>query len=517
MIIPPMWKNDIDAMMEQELVNANRYFAETNPRISELVSRQSSLSPERFVAELRSRWGWHNIFYEELLEPALPTLLETDVFQLSLGQIALIREVYRISSLVDQATLIMSAAIKKHISLWTNCLPVCTRLGSEEMNLLLSLPGIPYPVQYLIDHINYTVLVKLRAKGAEVERKRLIRLYHADDETIFNGRMKKLELLEKRSVRTLRRKVASLSQGATRATEHFYLTVERPILRAIRDSLSYDNNDEKQIVQELIGISGFILRKKVIGYLQRTKILNTEGGIYSYQDDVVDQGLEKLLAYRQQAMYRKVVPYRQHGPNCSAACLVMTAHHLGKGDLTERFEREIAEASNSRLMEGQHYSGIASYAVSMGLEVVLLHSSPNLFNNDSGWIPNAMFELLMAEYRTYLKSMTDSPLAKIERGAKLDPTVLKDYIRRGYLVMIAGVMGGGILHSKLLTGYNSGGFIVIDPLTGTQQQIDPWPLSRFMETKIGQWALAIRPDQSYVATLQAALPNFEAKARHYLK
>ena len=99
-IIPSFWKENIDEIIEQELLEANRYFAKANPRLNELVEKISSSSPQDFYNELQARWDWHNQFYEELLEPAIPLLLEPHVFNLTPTQITIIREVYRVGSLI---------------------------------------------------------------------------------------------------------------------------------------------------------------------------------------------------------------------------------------------------------------------------------------------------------------------------------------------------------------------------------------------------------------------------------
>lgn len=46
-------------------------------------------------------------------------------------------------------------------------------------------------------------------------------------------------------------------------TQHFYFTLEHSDRKAIRDIIIYDNLDEKLIASNLIGISGFLFRRKV--------------------------------------------------------------------------------------------------------------------------------------------------------------------------------------------------------------------------------------------------------------
>ena len=61
-IIPENIKYDIDEIMEQQLFNANRYYAESNPEISNLMRKELFQSPEEFLHKLKTRWDWHNSF-----------------------------------------------------------------------------------------------------------------------------------------------------------------------------------------------------------------------------------------------------------------------------------------------------------------------------------------------------------------------------------------------------------------------------------------------------------------------
>ena len=114
-IIPDNLKNNIDEVMEQQLFNANRYYAESNPEISNLMKGELHNSPEIFLNRLRTRWNWHNVYYEELLEPAYEKLIRDDSIELSPKEIEVLIKVYTASCLVDEATLVMSGAIKKYL------------------------------------------------------------------------------------------------------------------------------------------------------------------------------------------------------------------------------------------------------------------------------------------------------------------------------------------------------------------------------------------------------------------
>lgn len=514
-IIPALWKDNIDYIIESELVGANRSLVDANPHLSAIVERYARIPPQTFFQELRSRWNWHNEFYENLLEPALPLLLEPNIFSITPKQLICLRDAYMIGSLVDQATLVISAAIKKHIIYWLGCLPECKFLSTEDVNVLLSLPTTPYPVQYIIDHISYIIAIKEKA-GVLNRKELLIKQYHAGDQEIFNGRMRRFRYLANYDISILKKRIDTLNFKDTQWVKHFYLGLERPRIRAIMQSIGYDNNQEKQIARELIGISGFIIRKEVLRYLAETKILPTGSGIYHYRDAIVETALNKLIIYRRAVMDRQVTPFSQHGLTCSAACLTMIAAHFGFADLSEKFEDEVVAASKSDLISGQHYSAVAAKAVSLGMEVILVHSSPLIFDNSQKWLPRDLFESLMAEYEYYLEKLKNHRLSKVEFGASLGPEALKGYLEEGYLVMVAGVISGEVLHAILLTGYNADGYITIDPLGGIRRIMTNHELARFMNTKIGRWIIALRPDQEAVVKLEKSLFIYQEDARKFL-
>ena len=77
-IIPNVMKKNIDEILEQQLFNANRYYAESNPDISQLMNKELLNAPEIFLKRLIDRWNWHNSYYEVLLEPAFSDLIRND-------------------------------------------------------------------------------------------------------------------------------------------------------------------------------------------------------------------------------------------------------------------------------------------------------------------------------------------------------------------------------------------------------------------------------------------------------
>lgn len=54
-IIPESLKSNIDEVMERQLFNANRYYAESNPEISSLMEKELYQSPMEFLYRLKTR------------------------------------------------------------------------------------------------------------------------------------------------------------------------------------------------------------------------------------------------------------------------------------------------------------------------------------------------------------------------------------------------------------------------------------------------------------------------------
>ena len=156
-IIPNVMKKNIDEILEQQLFNANRYYAESNPDISQLMNKELLNAPEIFLKRLIDRWNWHNSYYEVLLEPAFSDLIRNDNIELSPNEIENLIKIYSTSCVVDEATLVMSGAIKKYLDY--NCGFISTtdeNMKQEESSHLLITPPVEtYFAQYQIDHLYY--------------------------------------------------------------------------------------------------------------------------------------------------------------------------------------------------------------------------------------------------------------------------------------------------------------------------------------------------------------------------
>ena len=160
-IIPNYLKNDIDEIMEQQLFNANRYYAESNPEISNLMQQELLDGPEEFLQKLKDRWLWHNTYYEELLEPSYQNLVKENHLELSPSEIDDLIKVYSISCLVDEATLIMSGVIKKYLDhVCKNINVISENISPADAYLMLITPPVEtFFALYQIDHLFYIYLL----------------------------------------------------------------------------------------------------------------------------------------------------------------------------------------------------------------------------------------------------------------------------------------------------------------------------------------------------------------------
>lgn len=512
-LIPQAWKRRIDAILADELLGANRYFAQTNPSLQRLIAIATDMAPETYLRSLRQRWSWHNDFYENALEPAIHLMTEESSFALSPLQVQALHRTYPVMSLVDQATLVLSAGIKQHIDKWTQR-PETGLRDEAERQLLLTLPQETFFATYAIDHLEYIIACRVNSPRRNALKEQLFAKYHAGDEEIFAGRMEKFSWCRGFSLRQLRESRARLRADPNRAIHHFYLTLERPRLKALRDIIVFDNVTEYEIAKSLIGISGFLLRKRVLQYLGETKIVANGGRIYDLPDAVVMRGIKRLLEFRNEVMHKGVQHYRQTADTCASAGLMMMLHRLLGTPLTPQTEREIHTEARSTLSMGAHFSMLARIAVRLGLEVSLLHSDPEMFVNGGHFTPQ-VFDALLREYRSALPAKHERRF-EVKSGVAVSSKEVRRLLQDDYLVLCAG-MRDSILHAVVANGYNQEGILVNDPLADRVSTMSDGRLDGFMETPIGRWMLAVRHNQEALRRLLRQLPIFREQANGYLK
>lgn len=510
-IIPNDWKSDIDQRLVDDLLYANRYFGSSNPNMAKQVAYEAKSPPVYFYQHLVERWDWHHSFFEKLLEPALPSIVESDHFSVSPHQLRALREAYYATSLVDLTTLPMTVAIKSHLNIWIEKLS--RTMSEEERGLLLTPPRATFFAEYAQDHIRYILYSREDPAKAKQLKEKLLKKYHADDEIIFSGRIEKFRNYSEQSDEQLIQIIGQLDINHDYKIRHFYSTLERPQLKAVRDTLIYDNYEEYMILMGLIGISGHVLRKRVLQYLNDSKILPNDGSIYEFPDQQIVDGLSRLEEYRKEVLHKNVKPYIQTGLTCGAASLLMAFDYYGILEANRDNENLINSRSNSSFIDGNHFAGLAMQASERGLEALLIHSYPEMFMNN-GIMPDSLFQSLMTEYNDYLRVAVASG-TKVKNGQEVSMRSIRELMEQDYLVIIAG-QKRQYLHALLGVGYNQDGIIVRDPLDGRTYVKNKTELEKFMNSLIGNWVLAIRRDQASLEKLRVEIPRYTGYSKNYL-
>ena len=273
-------------------------------------------------------------------------------------------------------------------------------------------------------------------------------------------------------------------------TQHFYFTLEHSDRKAIRDIIIYDNLDEKLIASNLIGISGFLFRRKVLEYLNNSGILKNSGYIYEFNNDVIINSLEMFKNERKHKMEKDIRPYKQRGDTCAVVCMMMVLEYYKVMEKANWYdERRLYRIYGSKYMSGTPFSALAFHMAKNGLDTTIYHESQNLFENNHNALNKEDFEFAMKEYKEYLDFAKNNG-AKVLNGISINTDILKQKLQEGNLVILAGELSG-IYHAILLTGYNELGFSVCDPLYKTKQTRTFEEIEKFMNTSIGKWFIAV--------------------------
>lgn len=520
-IIPNIMKKNIDEILEQQLFNANRYYAESNPDISQLMNKELLNAPEIFLKRLIDRWNWHNSYYEVLLEPAFSDLIRNDNIELSPNEIENLIKIYSTSCVVDEATLVMSGAIKKYLDY--NCGFISTtdeNMKQEESSHLLITPPVEtYFAQYQIDHLYYIYLLKFDNSKSDEFKKYLLNKYHANDTEIFESRfLKRFKnyLDSTITAKQLLDDIKKYSISDEYKIKHFYFTLEHPDRKAIRDIIIYDNLNEKLIASNLIGISGFLLRRKILEYLNESRILQNNGYIYEYNKEIIIRALEKLQSERKIKMEKNVRLYKQRGDTCAIACMMMALEYFGVMQKANWYdERRYYRIYGSKYMSGTPFSALAFHFSKNGLDTTLYHQDLTLFNNDKGVLSKEDFQFAMSEYKEILDraKLTGT---NVVNGIKINSQLIRKELEKGNLAIVAGEIPGGY-HAILISGYDDNKFIVCDPLFKAKKLKTEEELDEFMNTSIGKWFISVNNKSKNKNQLLSNLDKFNEEANNMMK
>ncbi len=289
------------------------------------------------------------------------------------------------------------------------------------------------------------------------------------------------------------------------------LTLEHSDRKAFRDIIIYDNLDEKLISSNLIGISDFLLRKKILEYLNNSQILLNKGFIYEFNNDIITGTLEKLKQERNRNMDKNIKPYKQRGDTCAIACLMMVLEYYQIMDKANWYdERRLYKVYGSKYMAGTPFSALAFHLSKNGLDTTIYHSDINLFNNDKKNLSENDFKCAMDEYKVYLDRAV-SKGARAINGIDIDAKLLKELLKVGKKIILAGELASAY-HAILVSGYDDDKFIVCDPLYKTKQIRTANELNKFMDTSIGKWFIAISDKTKEKEELMHNLDVFSSEA-----
>lgn len=517
-IIPDYMKKNIDEILENQLFNANRYYAESNCNISELMNIEVKKLPTQFLHELRSRWNWHNHFYEDLLEPSYLEITKESFNNLSPTQISDLIEIYKTCCLVDEATLVTSGAIKKHLEYQLPYISIVSEdVSAEDANFMLLTPPIEtFFAQYQIDHLSYIALLQTDVLKAEKFKQYLLNQYHAGDEVIFKGRLEK-DFSDKMtcSLEELYRDINDFKISDGYKVKHLYFTLEHPQRKAFRDLIIYDNVDEKFISSQLVGISGFLFRKKILEYLNESGKLPNNGYIYEFSNDCVISSLTELLEERRHIMEKDVRPYRQTGMTCAISCMLMVLEYykiIPKADWS--LEKKYYRSYQSRYMDGTPFSALAWHFSKNGLDTEIIHSEKNMFTNSSNLLSNDVFNNAMDEYSSFLEIAKEKG-TKVTNGLDVTGNLIREKLEDGKMVILAGSRYG-FLHAILVCGYHNDDFVVCDPLYKQKQTKSLQELEDYMNTPLGKWCVVVSEKVNNKNKLMEEIPNYKKDAEKML-
>lgn len=189
-------------------------------------------------------------------------------------------------------------------------------------------------------------------------------------------------------------------------------------------------------------------------------------------------------------MDKNVKPYKQKGDTCAIVCMLMVLEYYKKIEKINWYEeRRLYRIYGSKYMNGTPFSAIAYHMSKNGLTTTIYHEDNNLFNNNKNIMDKNLFDLAMNEYKEYL-TYAKKEGTRILNGIKIDVNILKEELKKGSLIILAGSIKN-IYHAILLTGYDNENFNVCDPLYKTKQTRTYDEIEQFMNTDIGKWLIAI--------------------------
>lgn len=513
-IIPSDMKPIIDEILEEQLLNANRNYAEENKEIFELIDRFILVPPTTYIQELKARWNWHNKFYEDNLEPAYRELMSTNLEELTPSQVQELIDVYNTCLNVDKVTMITSCGIKKHLDYWLDKISIeSEEITKDDAAVMLLTPAEEsFYAKYQIDHLKYVILKKQASSEKDNWKEYLLNQYHANDETIFKSRyIRDFSSKESLDIENIMDIINSYTLKYDYKVKQQYFMLEHPYRKAFNDIIKYDNVDEKLLAFKLIGISGFLYRKKILEYLNDSNILKNDGFIYAFSDQTVLESLNRLKYKADYQMIKNVPKYTQNADTCAIVCMLSAMKYYNCIDkINSQTEFKYFNKYRSQVLLGTPFSAVAYELAKNNLNVELIHSEKSIFINKHHSMPDYLFSSGMREYKEHMEKAQKEG-AKVTNGVDINYDYIINKLKQNHLIMLAG-NSGAFLHAILLCGYRDDNIIAFDPLIGRNKTFNKTTLLNYMDTNIGRWCITIKSKTPEKDKLLGCLDKFNEEA-----
>lgn len=196
-------------------------------------------------------------------------------------------------------------------------------------------------------------------------------------------------------------------------------------------------------------------------------------------------------------MRKKLRFYKQHSmETCGPACMLMLLDLYEKIEYpTQKQERKLYSLYRSKAFLGVNGAALASCLSRNGLDVHLVHSSPQMMDNRDLYFPEELFAQLLAEYRSEVKKCSDS--VSIVSGAEISCDTLRQELDKGKQIILETFIPGDadglhdhVLHWIVVYGYDGDLFHVCDPLS-SKIKLTAAELETYMDTPIGRIYLTV--------------------------
>lgn len=196
-------------------------------------------------------------------------------------------------------------------------------------------------------------------------------------------------------------------------------------------------------------------------------------------------------------MRKKIRFYKQHTmETCGPACMLMLLDLYGKIEYpTPKQEMKLYSLYRSKAYMGMNSAAVANCLSRNGLDVRLVHASPQRMDNRDGYFSDELFAALLAEYRS--EEVKCSGKVSVTSGVEINCDLLRQELDAGRQIILETFVPGDadgihnhVLHWIVVYGYEGELFHVCDPLS-SKIKLTAAELERYMDTPIGKTYLAV--------------------------